>query len=69
MADYKMLDSYGDPSYGQFTTYQFSVDVSEVNVGNSKEIEIPVMRVVDDEEEPLDEPIKAFTYKVKITMK
>ncbi len=68
MTDYKVLDSYGDPDYGLFTAYQFSVDVSTLNVGQSKEIDIPVMRIADDENEPLDEPIKAFTYKVKITM-
>ena len=68
MTDYKVLDSYGDPNYGLFTAYQFSVDVSDLNVGQSKEIDIPVMRIADDENEPLDEPIKAFTYKVKITI-
>ena len=68
MTDYKVLDSYGDPDYGLFTAYQFSVDVSDLNVGQSKEIDIPVMRIANDENEPLDEPIKAFTYKVKITI-
>ncbi len=69
MPDYQVLDSYGDPNYGQYTAYQFSVDVSNVGLGQSKEIEIPVMRIMDDEEESLDEPIKAFTYKIKVTMK
>ena len=63
MSDFKKLDTTGDED-NLVTTYQFTVDVSSLNVGDSKDIEIPIMRIPAGEESTPQ--IKAFTYKFKL---
>jgi len=66
MSDYAKLDSFGDPDYGLKQAYQFSVDVSTLAVGEEKDIEIPVLRIIDANGEVATPPINAFKYKIKI---
>jgi len=69
MIDYKKLDTFGIADYAQYTAYQISVNTEDLKKGGSKEISIPVMRIKDIEDETLDEPIEAFTYKITILAK
>ena len=69
MPDYAKLDSFGDPDYGLKQAYQFSVDISALSVGQSKDVEIPILRVIDANGEVATPPISAFKYKFKIKVK
>ena len=64
MSDFKKLDTTGEDEDNLVTTYQFTVDGSSLNGGDSKDIEIPIMRIPAGEESTPQ--IKAFTYKFKL---
>ena len=68
MTDYKVLDTFGDTNYPR-TAHQIAVDVASLTAGQSTEVNIPIMRFLDDEMETMDEPVKAFTYKIKVKIK
>ena len=69
MAEFAKLDTVGNDEDGKHTAYKFSVDISSLNVGEEKNIEIPIMRIASPDGTALDEPFKAFTYKIKLKIR
>ena len=69
MAEFAKLDTVGNDEDGKHTAYKFSVDISSLNVGEEKSIEIPIMRIASPDGTALDEPFKAFTYKIKLKIR
>lgn len=67
-ANYEELDSFGGDDAKDQTAHKITVDVSKLQVGSSTEVTFPIMLVLDRQGNDMT-PIKAFTYKVKITMK
>ena len=66
MSDFAKLDTVGDDDNGYITTYKFSVDVQGLNVGDAKNIEIPILRFLDANGTNLTSPIEAFKYNLKL---
>lgn len=66
MSDFAELDTVGDDDNGYITTYKFSVDVQSLNVGDAKNIEIPILRFLDANGTNLTSPIEAFKYALKL---
>ena|GEM_PF-2096229 len=65
MEGFKKLDKWAS-----YQAYQVTVDASKLISAEKSEIEldIPLLRTLDDDSNPINPPVESFTYKVKIKL-
>lgn len=68
MDRYTELDTFGEGE-DQQTAYRLDVDVSTLNVGQTKDVVFTVMKNKNVDGEVIDPPVEASSYRVTINMK